>query len=331
MQVFIDESGSFTGFHAASISVVGALAIPDAKLEFLTKKFAKVKAQLPLENGEAKGRLLNEEQIDKVVTLLARNEVLFEITAIDLGLQAEGEIKTYKLNHGQGMLGKVNDFHESQRAEVKQAAEEILTTSVPLYLQALTTFDVIHRLIGNMTNYYSQRRPGELGKIAWVVDGKDPQKVTKWERWWSHYARGALATMSKRRPSPRLPLGDYSFYDKKYATLDADGEEGTDLKVLLENFRFSAEIEAGLEFIDILANAIRRALTGKLQKEGWCNIRKTMIHSNEDAYVHFVLFREGPDLIQHASYEKVVYDGFTSGGKMMLTPSSTRLLAGGAA
>ncbi|MGC1588309.1 MAG: hypothetical protein WA791_21810 [Rhodomicrobium sp.] len=324
MQIFIDESGSFAGFHPGSISVVGALAIPDGKLEFLTKKFSKAKTHFPLEKGETKGRLLDEQQIDQVVTLLARNEVIFETTAIDLGIQTEEEINAYKLQHGQEMLAKVSNFRESQRAEVKQAAEEILTTSVPLYLQALTTFDVIHRLIGNMSNYYSQRRPAELGAIAWVVDGKDPQKVTKWERWWSHYARGALATMSIRRPSLRLPIGDFSYFDKKYAALGDDGEPGTDAKALLENIRFSTEIESGLEFIDILSNAIRRTLTGNLQQEGWCNIRKTLIHRNEDAYVHFVLFRDGPDLVQHASYEKAVHDGFTSGGKPMLTPCNTR-------
>ena len=60
MHVFIDESGSFTGFHAGSISVVGALAIPDEKVGPLKKKYAKIRARLPLEKGEVKGRLLNE-------------------------------------------------------------------------------------------------------------------------------------------------------------------------------------------------------------------------------------------------------------------------------
>jgi hypothetical protein len=45
--------------------------------------------------------------------------------------------------------------------------------SVPLYLQALTTFEVLHRLIGHMTMYFCQRRPAELGSFAWIVDGKD--------------------------------------------------------------------------------------------------------------------------------------------------------------
>jgi hypothetical protein len=201
MQIFIDESGTFSGFHAQSISVVGGLAIPDGKLDFLAKKFANIRARLPKENDEVKGRLLNEEQIDEIVILLSRNETLFEATALDLGVHNEDEVTAYKEKHGKEMLAKVNDFHDSQRAEVKKTSEEILRTSMPLYLQALTTFDVLHRLIGHMTMFFSQRRPQELGKIAWVVNGKDVQKATNWERWWSYYAQGALATMSKRRPT----------------------------------------------------------------------------------------------------------------------------------
>jgi len=106
MHVFIDESGSFTGFHAGSISVVGALAIPEEKLGPLKNKYVKIRARLPLEKGEVKGRLLNEWQIDEVVTLLARNEVLFEGAAIDLGMHTEQAVHDYKKQHGEEMLAK---------------------------------------------------------------------------------------------------------------------------------------------------------------------------------------------------------------------------------
>jgi hypothetical protein len=74
VHVFIDESGSFAGFHAGSISVVGALIIPDVLLDRIIKKYANLRSKLPQENGEVKGRRLNEKQVDKVVTLLMRNE-----------------------------------------------------------------------------------------------------------------------------------------------------------------------------------------------------------------------------------------------------------------
>jgi hypothetical protein len=325
MHVFIDESGSFTGFHAGSISVVGALAIPDEKLGRLKAKYAKIRAWLPLEKGEVKGRLLNENQINEVVTLLARNEVLFEATVIDLGMHTEEEVLCYKKQHGETMLAKVANFRQDVRPEVEKASRQILETSVPLYLQALTTFEVLHRLIGHVTMYFCQRRPVELGAFVWVVDGKDPVSVTKWETWWAHYAQAALATMSKTRPSPRLPVGDYSFYDR-FSVAGDDGEKGTDLKLLLKDIRFSTKPEEGLEFVDILSNAIRRTLTGKLQKDGWKNIHRLMIHRNEP-YLQFILFAEGEDVVKHVTYEKIVNEGFSSQGKAMLTPSNSRWAA----
>jgi hypothetical protein len=324
--VFIDESGTFSGFHEGSINVVGALAIPDEKLQFLEKKFAKMRARLPLDKGEVKGRLLNEEQVDEVATLLARNEAVFEVTALDLGLQTEDEVKAYKKKHGEEMLARVSNFAEAVQPEVRAASHEILNTSVPLYLQALTTFEVIHRLIGHMTMFYSQRRPRELGAIKWIVDGKDSKKVTKWENWWAHYAQGALSTMSKRRPSPHLFCGDYSYYERSYGTKGDGGEEGTDLNRLLKDIQFSAKSEVGLEFVDILTNAVRRALTENLQQKGWKNIHKIMIHRNGDAYIQFVLFGADEAIVRDAKYAKVVVQGFRDGGKSMLTPSNSRLI-----
>lgn len=256
---------------------------------------------------------------------------MFEITALDLGMHTEDEVKAYKQKHGQDMLARVNDFAETQRDEVRKASQEILETSVPLHLQALTTFDVVHRVIGYMTMFHSQRRPQELGAISWIVDGKDPQAVTKWEKWWSHYAQGALATMSKRRPSPRLSMGDYSSFDKSYGAKDDEGEDGTDLKLLLKDIRFSTKSEPGLEFIDILSNAVRRTLIGNLQKAGWQNIRRLMVHRNGETYIEFVLFGDGKDVIRRAAYAATVHDGFASGGKSMLTPRNSLLVSNEAA
>jgi hypothetical protein len=110
VRIFIDESGSFTGFHAGSISAVGALVIPDVMMDKLTKKYAKFRTSLPQDNGEVKGRLLNEKQVDKVVMLLARNEVLLEITALDLGLHNEDAVREYQKKLGEQMLAKVAKF-----------------------------------------------------------------------------------------------------------------------------------------------------------------------------------------------------------------------------
>lgn len=133
--------------------------------------------------------------------------------------------------------------------------------------------------------------------------------------------------MSKRRPTPKGPEGflfDYSFYDRFSMTGD-DGEKGTDLKLLLRDIRFSTKPEAGLEFVDILTNAVRRTLTGNLQKEGWQNIHRMMVHRNDETYIQFVLFSEGKDIVRRAPYAKTVYDGFSTGGGSMLTRRNSGL------
>ena len=63
MRIFIDESGTFSGFHANSVSVVGALAIPDVMMGNIEKKYAKFRDGLPKENGEVKGKFLSERQV----------------------------------------------------------------------------------------------------------------------------------------------------------------------------------------------------------------------------------------------------------------------------
>ena len=102
--------------------------------------------------GEVKGRLLTEKQVDRIVTLLARNEAVFEVTALDLGLHKEVAARDYQRKLGEGMLAKVPNFREDVRPEVQAASEYINKAPVNLFLQALTTFDVLHRVIGRVTS-----------------------------------------------------------------------------------------------------------------------------------------------------------------------------------
>ena len=327
MRIFIDESGSFSGFHAGSVSVVGALVIPDVMMDKVSKKYEKFRGRLPQDKGEVKGRLLNEKQVDKVVTLLVRNEALFEATVVDLGLHQENALRDYQKKLGEQMLAKVPKFRADVQSEVKAASEYILKAPLNLFLQALTTFDVLHHVITKAPNFFAQRKPYELGSFSWIVDGKEAAKVTRWEEWWVHYAQGALSSMSQRRPAMMLPDGfnaDYSFFDKFNAE-EKDGEKATSIKLLMKDLKFSSDVQYGLEFVDILTNAVRRSLTNNLQKEGWQNMHGLMLHGNDGPYISFVLFQESGDVIHDASYKNVVNEGFSKDGRLMLTKRNLRL------
>jgi hypothetical protein len=321
LHIFIDESGSFSGYHDRSISVVGALAIPDGKLALIKRKYSKIRAQFPMENGEVKGRLLDEQQVNAVIELLVRNEVLFEITAIDLGIQKRSDAEDHKKKHGEEMLARANRFREPDRGKVERASRQILTTSLPLYLQAIVTFEVLHKIINHVPLYFAQRQPHELGSFTWIVDGKDPDKVTNWEMWWSWYAQGALATMSISRPAPRMKGADFSHFDRFRG--HQNSEDGTDNRLLLADLRFSATVDPGLELVDIVVNATRRALVDSLKKEGWHSIPRLIIHRKE-AYIQFLVLGEGPDTIHRTAYGRIVNRYFSSGGRLMLAPRFLR-------
>jgi hypothetical protein len=256
-----------------------------------------------------------------------KNSLRVYVFRFALGLHQENAVREYQKKLGEQMLAKVANFREDVRPEVQAASDYILKPPVNLFLQALTTFDVLHHVISRATTFFSQRKPYELGSFSWIVDGKDPAKVTRWEEWWAHYAQGALATMSKRRPAMMLPAefhADYSFYDK-FNAVDGTDEKGSSLKLLLKDIQFSSKVQHGLEFVDVLTNAVRRALTGNLQREGWQNIHRLMIHDNDGPYISFVLFSEGADVIHAAPYTNVVNEGFSSDGRLMLTKRNLRL------
>ncbi|MET4316267.1 hypothetical protein [Bradyrhizobium sp. RT5a] len=71
MHIFIDETGTFTGIgQPLSISMIGALIVPDKRLRSLEKEYAKVRKSLPTQNGEVKGKKLLEKDIAKLLPIL---------------------------------------------------------------------------------------------------------------------------------------------------------------------------------------------------------------------------------------------------------------------
>jgi hypothetical protein len=323
MHIFLDESGTFVGYQQRSIGVVGALVIPDSNLRRLRRKFARIRPSLLKEGGEVKGRLLGEHDVNRVVRLLATREVIFEVTALDLGLHTEAGILAFRQKLAAETRAKLPTFPEPLRGRVAEAVDCLDTMTPQLFLQALTTFELIHRVIRHAILYFSQRRPYELPSFTWVVDGKDRAKVTNWENWLKFYAQGALISLSQRdpvpMPNPGMPyLFNYTFLDA-FMTKQAAGDKNLDTGLLLRNFSFSSHAEEGLEFVDVLTNATRRLLTGKLQHHGLANMHRLMIHRADEAYIKFILLGPGPDVVRAADYAAAVNEGFLKNGRPMFT------------
>jgi hypothetical protein len=316
VHIFIDESGSFTGFHPGSLSIVGGLAIPSCKIPLLEKRYASLRRNLPLHRGEVKGRYLNEYQVASVVDLLARSDAVFEATVVDLGIHSEAAVTGYRNALVDLMTLRLPMFREDARSEVAKAVLELSITPLNLFIQAIASFELLRNLIENVPLFFAQRRPQELGEFRWVVDGKDAIKATAWELWWTLYARGALAAMSKNRPGIVLEGADYSYFDRFKAISD-DGVECTDLSLLLADFQFSANPMTGLELVDVLTNAMRRALVGNLKFKGWRNLPKLMIHRNQ--HYPILLRLDGASIAPRAASYSQVMKHFSQGGRSMFT------------
>jgi hypothetical protein len=125
-----------------------------------------------------------------------------------------------------------------------------LTFTVPLFLQALATFNVIQSVIMHVPLYFAQRQPKELGNFAWVVDGEDQDKVTEWETWWPWYACGALSTRSRSDAMPVLEDADYSYFER-FNYIDG-AAEGTDLNLLLADLGFRRSSRRALSSLTFL-------------------------------------------------------------------------------
>jgi hypothetical protein len=330
MHIFIDESGAPAipsgGGH--NIFVVGGLIVPDCRLAELFRRYARVRRGLGLEGGEAKGRLQDERGVANVVDLLIKNGALFEATAIDMGDHTEADLIAHKQRQEEAITNNLTDEHHPSIQEGAWALRRRLAEMSPqLYVQAVVTFELIWRAVEHSTLYFSQRIPAELGAFHWVVDSKERAKTTDWEDWWSYVVMPALESQSRDRPFGEFEDGDYSHFARFHTIASDHHVEAlglTDHKVLdanrimTESFRFSPEPEPGLELVDVVTNATRRSLSGRLTEAGWHDIPRLMIHRRQH-YVQLINLVRGPLRRVNRPYGAVLRH-FARGGKDMLAP-----------
>lgn len=335
MHIFLDETGSFALGTFPSPSLIGALIVPDSRLRSLEKEYQKVRKTLPKDKGEVKGRLLNEMQVAGLIPLLRHHEVLLELVAIELGAHTEGGLKEHRVESAKALTQNLTDEHtETLKKEVFSLKKQLEELSLPLFVQSHLTFQLIRTVIELAGMYYSQRRPGELGQFNWVVDAKGTLDTpTEWELWWSTIIMGVLQTMTIREPIKAIPVGDYS-HMKRFEMEPSpwlrgligprakDDAPAHDLKAMLtENLRFSSAPEPGLELVDILTNATRRALIGNLKEPGWKDVRTLMIHRKGPHYIHFFSLEQDPVAGRVYPYLDVLHH-YGREGKSMLTASN---------
>lgn len=328
MHIFIDESGTFAFPPEGEVSpsIVGALIVPDCTIAKLFQKYEKVRRRLPKENGEVKGRRLNEQQVAEVVTWLRRNQCIFEPMVIEMGRESASDIAERQLNTASALTDNLTDDHQpALKKRLNELKAQLEAMAMPLYVQAAVTFELLARIIREQPAYWIQRQPKEVLNYHWMVDGKAVQGITAAEEWWDITKAGFLQSKLARAPMIAIEGYDLSAFEAKFKmpmpaylreTLFPGREEGFDLKLLLEeHFSFSAAADYGLELADILTNATRRALKGNLGAKGWRTIPDLLISRRGQSLTMVSLSKNAS--AANLPYGDVVMKSFRRGGRNM--------------
>ena len=327
MNIYIDESGTFSGIgRSLRPSVVGGLVVPDSVQSDLFAAYASIRDGLTMDHGEVKGRQLSERQVALVINTLRQFPVIFEVTAIDLGLHTPEGIEFHRNDQAEVFKRNMETaIHQSMRDDLFKLGRELEKFPLQLYVQSVANFDLIHRMFSHAILYFAQRIPEELRAFNWVIDAKDrANPITSWERWWSTVIPAMIQSKSEHDPWVMLKGADYSYFQHFETGCPEWAFPGVGppqdpkpinvKKLLSENFRFSDEAEPGLELVDVLTNALRRALTGNLREEGWDKLPCLMVHRPQH---YFELIS-----LQYIASRRLPYDrvasAFQRGGRSMI-------------
>lgn len=220
-----------------------------------------------------------------------------------------------------------DQHHPTLVEQVHAMKQQLEGMAAQQYVQACLMVKLIANVLQHARLYYSFRRPAELGKYRWIIDGKSASiGADRWETWWSNFVCPILESRSIKHPLGLIEGGRYEAEAKfsvepsdwKKAALQVSCQDATlDLgRMVRDRIRFSPKPLFGLEAVDVMTNAIRRSLIGNLQRPGWIKIRNIMIHRSE----HYIaLTTLGPEInFAGARPYKHVLDDFTRGGRTML-------------
>lgn len=293
MHIYIDESGIFRNpANRTNIaSCVAALMVPTTKKRGLFSDFATLTRGWADSNGEVKGKNLDEQQVDAVVSLLQRYTPLLELTVIDLGLHSDEDVTRCKEAQAKRMIQSLTSSTEPILVTAAHLLHDsLLAMSNQLYLQAFIMFLLIPRVIQFGILYYARQIPKELSWFYWMVDAKG-SSLTAYEEAWSTALYPIIGTATARRPLAFLELGYYSYFSRRflkakpmknvedpYATEEDTIGEFDLGKILGDHFEFQdSRWNLGLQMADILANATQRALNNRLGFDGWKNIGTLML------------------------------------------------------
>lgn len=253
---------------------------------------------------------------------------------MDMNLSDDADIDHHKSMQAEGLTVNLTDEHHPRAIkaawELRRSLERM---SRQLYAQSVALTDVAWKSFQNGQLYFCQRFPGELARFRWVIDAKDKMGITSYEEWWRTSVKPLLQSRSLRDPLGMLQGGDYSAFHRNFPSrpipaylrphTDHPKHWGGDLTAVFgREMEFAtSETHIGIQIADVLTNALRRALSGRLQPEGWRSLGKLIVHRRDGA---IELINLGPrEGRVRTPYSEVVIQ-LNSTGRSMLKQKSRR-------
>ena len=283
MNIYIDEAGPFVKpkENEYAISAVGALILPENKTKIIFSKFESLRNKWGFKNTEVKGSKLDEPQINSVINMLQKYNVMFEVVAIDMNIQNEKQVIKHKFDRAHKMVSCITEeFNDTLIANLHKTKKEIESLPNQLYIQASLTIELLGQVFQKTMLNYSLRKPKELEHFNWIVDAKN-QNITTFEKVWKTLVLPLSQSQSFDSPLLMIREGDYSYFFKNrksgdipnYLTQhvkDKNPNNFFELNSVYSNIKFvDSKDNIGVQLANILTTAIRRSMVGNLQKNGW--------------------------------------------------------------
>lgn len=335
MKIYIDESGTFSvdkKQQAHSVSCVVALVVPSTKENDVFRFFEQWKALPSLKdkldkNGEIKGSQLNEADFESFLLGLANFDLMLVVDIIDLGLTSNIEVEKHQsamaLSHANSVTG--------HKTNAQFSRDIIASLSLPNYVQMLSTSTLIYKTLEIAVNYYAQRFPKELGDFQWIFDAKDSIKVNDYEKTLTKIVLPLVQTYCIDRPLSNVEGFNYSYFEKYYIeekyVLEVyknkrnKNSSFVSISDVMQNMHFiPSHTNLGLQMADILASCVRRAISDRLQFDGWKYLSSLVVRRNKNA---ISLTRFGGLMEEKARTPLANFvNYFQSNGKQMVVPDS---------
>jgi hypothetical protein len=312
MFIYIDESGSFAYPKSPhhSYACAGALTIPERRHSAVLTGFKKLKRTWRRQGEEIKGREMNEKQIAQVIDLLHQYGVKFHACVTDMLHNPPSLLTCRKEEQAERLFANITEKHQASLVrQTEEIAEKMRKLPNQLFLQLCMMIELVNAHLRDMIIYFAHEDPYELGSFRWVADQKHYKKTT-YEHLWMEllvpFIHGRQFSADVGSKIVTLEGGNYDYCKRFFKRIDKWPDhlperspglhqkkdiEVIDIKgILKESFTLADSAKKpGLQLADVVTNALRRALMGNLQHDGWTALGALMFRWKDKSVrlVHF--------------------------------------------